>query len=74
MYNTFHSAFASKALKVAGSTLDFCYFPPRVSELVSRILWQGGKVQKCHSFLKKKKKNPQEVFSKFDNGVSYLIR
>ena len=23
---------------------------------------------------KKNNKNPQEVFSKFDNGVSYLIR
>ena len=72
--NIFYSAFSGETFRIGRSTRHFSDFLPRVSELISKILRQGGKVRKYYSSLKKFINKHEEDFSKFDNDAYYLIR
>ena len=71
--NICNSEFVGGTLRTDCSTLHFSNLFPKVCELISRILQQGGKVRKCHSSVKNIDKR-QEDFSAFNNDANYLIR
>ena len=74
MPNIFYLELDGETLRVIHSTLHFSHFDPNVCELVSTILQQSGKVQKCNSSFKKNINKYQEKFSKFHKDANYPIR
>lgn len=68
--NIFFKAFVGETLRLL--MFFFFFFLPKVCGLVSRILWQDGKPEKCHSFFKNIVRKHQE-FSRLDNYANNLI-